>query len=137
MAIDGLGTLQTFTSPAAGSPFSATVPAGKAWRIWGGSLRFVASATVAQRNLSLKYKQGTTIFFMAATSANVTASQTFIVPLYEQKLYLAGAFYSTWLPIGIRAIWLPTGTVIAFDVLGIQAGDQIDRVNLLIEEANA
>lgn len=127
---------ELFADPAAGAAFETTVPGGVEWKIWSGGYRFVTSATVANRTPRLKFTKPDTNadFYGASLPVNITASSDYRVVFYDQHGYHATSFFSAYYPIGIRSIWLPAGTEIAMPISGIQSGDQVSDIVLLVEE---
>lgn len=130
----GYPEVLSFSSPAAGASFTTDVPAGFAWRVWGGSYRLVTSATVANRTPQMQLKRGSIPIYATGTGFNITASLNIQVVFFEQAMHAtAGIYFTQWMPIGIRAVWLPATTTVSLAVFGIQAGDQVSEVTLLVE----
>jgi len=154
MSVDGtgIGTIMTFANPAAGSDFSTTVPAGQAWRVWGGSCHIAASATSTNRTPTLYFKNGNTYIYVASNGQDYNHDANQTVVFHQQHafqegppfLYVAGQVWNlTNNPaglalntIGIRAIWLPAGTIIRYFMFNMQAGDQMSQVGMLVEAVN-
>lgn len=138
VSTSGYTEIRTYANPSAGAAFSTTVTAGQVWKVWGGGYRLVCSATVANRQPQVQFKNGSIPIWAASTLFNITASQDRRVIFYEAGGYLDGGVYqSTWVPVPIRAVWLPAGTTVTMPVLNIQAGDQVSDVVLLVERAAA
>lgn len=141
--LDGLGVVQTFASPAAGAGFSTTVPVGVRWRIWGGSALLVTSSTAANRNPFLTCKSDTTFLWAGGQTSltlgtvpdySITASQSTTIVFHEQQAELNDWYVNAYFPIPCKAIWLPTGTVVALTVQNMKPSDQLSTIGLLIEE---
>jgi len=79
-SLTGPGTLRsiTGTDPAAGLEISETVPTGARWRFASLRAALVTDATVANRNASLNFDDGTNIYAAAAVNFNQAASLTFV-----------------------------------------------------------
>lgn len=154
MSVDGtgIGTIMTFASPAVSTDFSTTVPAGQAWRVWGGSCHIQASAVTGNRTPTLYFKNGNTYIFVASNGLDYDHDASQDICFYQQHAFQDGPPYNaaageTWdmtnnptgpviNPIGIRAIWLPEGTIIRFFMQAMQTGDQMSNVGLLVEVVN-
>lgn len=63
----------TGTNPAAGAEVSETVPTGARWRLIALAVRFVTSATAANRFPILTFDDGTNVFFRADPPTQQTA----------------------------------------------------------------
>jgi len=143
---DGLGTVQTFTSPAAGANFSTAVPAGYRWRIWGGSALLTASATAANRNPFLTYTVGTSVVWASGINSvtvgttpdfSVTANQIVTLVFEEHQAELNDLYVTSFLPIHSKALWLPAAAVVAITVQNLDTTDQLSNIGFLIETAAA
>jgi hypothetical protein len=133
-----MSQVEAFSNPAAGVAFSTAVPTGKTWQILGGSYQLVCSATVASRNVGAVFEIDGIPIWSTGTSTGITASQTRRVVFYPATRYMAGIFYSEWVPIAVGPQCpLPAGTDLTFPIVSIQAGDQVSEVRLLVEEADA
>lgn len=138
---DGLGSWQTISDPATGADWSATVPTGKAWRVWGGGCKIVTTSTAGTRVPGLFITDGatTTVFAYSNTqngsSSGPGANSTAWVCYYEMADLQPTHFSQLPYPVPVRAIWLPAGFVITGHFDGLQAGDQVSDVGLLVEEA--
>lgn len=132
--MDGLGAIVTVTTPAAGAGWSVTVPTGYRWRMWGGSCRFVANATVVSRFATITYENGNGVLFSGTNGGGAPqANQTRTVNYYDGEMYLQDVWIATYIPIPCKAIWIPAGSTINGYFDSMAAGDQVDRVGLLIE----
>ena len=147
----GVGTIMTFADPSVGTDFSTTVPVGQAWRVWGGSCHIAASATVTNRTPTLYFKNGNNYIYVASNGLDYNHDANQTVVFYQQYAMQEGSVYNAtagqvWNitnnpsglclnPVGIRAIWLPTGTVIRYYMFNMQAGDQMSQVGMLVETA--
>jgi hypothetical protein len=130
-------TVQSFSNPAAGAAFTTTVPVGKAWEILGGSFVFTASGTVTTRQVGLLVEIGGIPVWSSGNSGSISASQTRTVVLYPQGHYMAGVFFTEWVPVGCGPAGpLPAGTTITLPISSIQAGDQVSDVRLLVDETD-
>lgn len=133
---EGLGTIQTVSTPAAGQGFTATVPTGKRWRVWGGSARIVCSAVAGSRFPSITYETagGQPLWFGAQASHANEINSDHYVTYYDAEVLLTDLYVDKYLPVPLRAIWLPSGSKIVGRWFGIQAGDQVSEIGFLVEE---
>jgi len=83
--LDGPGVIRSIagTDPAANVEISETVPAGARWRLLNLVATLVTDANAANREVSLTFDDGTTVYAVAPSSVNQAASLT--------RRYSAGA----------------------------------------------
>lgn len=132
----------SISSPAAGSGWSVTVPAGVAWKLHGGGCRFHADATAGER---VPYVTATvggyTVFHYYNDqngAAGVLANLTQWICYHPQEALVARAYTSPVpMMIGLPTIWLPPGTVITGGFTSMGATDQADFVGLMVETVAA
>ena len=136
-AIDGLGAMKTFADPKPGEGWSAAVPAGKRWRVWGGSCLFHSSAVVASRFPVLTYKIGTGTFWMKSSKRAPQANNKINICYYEDEGLQSDLYVAKYQPIGCKAIWLPAGATVNGSFENIDPADQVSEVGLLVEEIAA
>lgn len=133
--MDGLGEVMTFVDPPVGEGWTITVPSGKRWRLWGGSCRLAPSAAAGNRLPYLAYRapNGAWVWFSTQIRA-VSASSPRYIAYYEASVWHGDLWVATFLPIALKAIWLPPGTEIIGGFGGLQAGDQVSQLGFLVEQ---
>lgn len=128
--------------PAAGAEWSTTVPAGQVWKVKAILCQFVASSTVASRNVSIVMTDGTNLLVGAAVAGTYAASSNIYFSGFpgtvQQSASLGNSFGGHGLQtFPIPEIVLPAGSTIGSSTLALQTGDQWQAISLLIESADA
>ena len=134
-SIEGPGLIRsiTGTNPAAGVEISETVPTGARWRIICFKATFVADATATTRGPRLSFDDGSLAYFTAGTFTSITASTTFIHSWAAVGQEDNSAASATVQCIPSDLI-LAAGHRITSSTVSIQAGDNWDAPQLLVEE---
>ena len=129
----GRPVLFVIPPPVAGVDFSATLPAGSAWRILGGSAQLVTSATVATRQVYLRLLQGTTEIWRGPSPNTQVASLTYVYQLMPGIVVptLVGTFPVVPWPVDCYA---DPRFSFASATTSIQATDQWSAITLLLEQ---
>jgi hypothetical protein len=136
--MDELGATQTFSSPAAGSGFTLTVPALKKWRVHGGSARITCSATVASRRPMVRFEDsGNKELTFGSTASGSQANNVHHATYVQATWNVSDTWVNLYVPVPLQQTWLPAGCKVVGTWDGIQAGDQVDQVGFLIEERDA
>jgi len=113
------------TPPAAAASFAYTVPSGRRGVLYSFASYFVTSAVAGNRNGYFAIIRGGVYLYRSPSGSNETASQT---DTYDYCAGLptsdaADQDYRTW-PFA-NAFELQAGDIIAWNIIGVQAGDQI------------
>lgn len=128
----------TGSDPAAGSQWSETVPAGKAWRLKAIYATLVTSAVVGNRLSSLSITDGTNTILLIPDTTNVAASLTakYLWMPYGGGSYTPGVAVGVVNPLPEDFIVGP-GYVLASTVSGMDAGDNWGAPVFTVEEFGA
>ena len=134
-SIEGPGTLRsiTGTDPAANVSISETVPTGARWRVHALAVTLVTDANVANREVSITFDDGTTVYAVAAAGANQAASLTRRYTAARGGVRGAAATAAE-ISIALPDLWLPAGHRIKTVTTNFQAGDNFGAPQLLVEE---
>lgn len=132
--IDGLGALMTFASPAVGQGWTTTVPAGRRWRIHGGSSLITTTSTVISRFPSIEFKKSNAIPWFGSQLHAATASGAYNAVYHRAAAYLTDLYVNRFVPVAMQPIWLEENTVITGGWANMQAADQVSDVGLLVED---
>jgi hypothetical protein len=134
---EGPGVWRSITgaTPAAGAEISETVPSQAFWRLYAFRFSLTTSATVATRNVSLRFDDGANVFDEAWPNLNqaqgVTAPYTFSnnavpsIPALSTNINVMPLDDTKLLPGGFR---------IRTNTFGIQVGDQYTAPQYLVQE---
>lgn len=119
----------SLSNPAAGTDWTATVPAGESWHLVAVQSLLLTSATVANRVASLYAKLAGTSAFTLPVPLAITASiQGDCVWGDALGSVSVGTRTSTSLP----PLVLPSGSIVAVNTDSLQAGDQWNSITLLV-----
>lgn len=133
----GLITTRNVAAPAAGVDWSVQPPTNARWRIVSWSGLFVASATVANRQVAAFVSSVPGSPWIAGPLANITAGQSANVSAAGITPYVSVLGQIIMLPLPPQLI-LTNGAVVlqtmGVQTVGLQVGDQWTNINLLIEE---
>jgi hypothetical protein len=114
--------------PAAGVSFSLTSPGRPGWLLVAVTFRFVTDANVADRAVTVDYDDGNgSLFGSNGIGAVVQASTT------ELFAFQANVGQAAWNTRGqafapLFPVRFQPGQKLQINVLGVQAGDQLDRI---------
>lgn len=134
-SVDGPGALRsiTGTDPAAGVEIAETVPTGARWKLLTMQFTLVTDATVANRNVSVGFDDGATLYGQYNNNVNTTAGLAHV--------HSAGAAIGFSTTSGSeRHISTPVDMVqlaahrIRTITANLQAGDNYGAPQLLVEE---
>lgn len=135
---DGSQVVKTVANPGAGNQWTATVPAGKRWKVISAVATLTTSAVVANRIPGIVLTVGgVPVFANQWGGAGVTASLVRTI-LSQQGTTLgssAGPFNSTVIPITLDYTgWLNAGDTIASTTVAMDAGDTYTNISLVVLE---
>jgi hypothetical protein len=125
----------TGTDPAANTEVSETVPANGRWRVLAMRVSLVTDATVANREVSLQFDDGTTAFFAAAANANQAASLTRQYSVGTAGERGAAATATDILIPAPSDVVLLAGHRVRTSTTNRQAGDNFGAPTLLVQES--
>lgn len=130
----GYRTVAPQPSPAPGAAFTVKVPGNKVWRVNALQATLVTSATVSNRNLryAVLNPDGVEVF-RASANASVAASSTTIVQFAVGLGSAYGASDGS-IVVPIPDLFWEAGFQIQVAAANLQAGDQIQGVQLVVEE---
>lgn len=141
--LDGMGFPASVapSNPSAGADWTNTFSTGQTntttYRIAVQSVHFIltSSATVANRQVCLQWKNGATVIFQACANGVQTATQ---VVSYDFMPGIApsgtaGLQFMVPLPAGFM---LSSNNILASSTTGIQVGDQISNIQISLMEWN-
>jgi hypothetical protein len=119
--------------PAAGASFSLTSPGRPGWRLIGATFRLVTDANVADRAVTVDYDDGNgSLFgsngFGAVVQASTTELFSFQANIGQAAWNTRGQAFVPLMPVEIMG-----GQKLQINVLGVQVGDQLDRIVLVFE----
>lgn len=120
-------------NPAAGADFVMVVPAGLRFQAKSFSATFVASASVATRNISVIVDDGANIVWQTDVTAGVTAGQTVAVSGTTTNAAV-GIVATTLFVVIPPGLYLPAGWRIRTNTANIQGGDQWSNIWFAIEQ---
>lgn len=132
--VRGWPTVVPGDQPAAGAEFFLTNPGRFGWLLRALSFRFVASAAVANRFLSVEYDLGATgtMFVCHPAEAAQAAGSTVAYSFQADRGEGSGVVNSkAALPL-LPHLFEP-GQRLAIRVANIDVGDQLDRVQMLFD----
>jgi hypothetical protein len=120
-------------NPAVGAELDVPVPGHQQWRLVYGTLRLTTDANVANRFvlLQLRSPAGTPVLSISPNTA-LAASATRVYNYFAETTKTAQISSHATIGIPENGIVLP-GWSLHWSVAGIQAGDQISNIDLLIE----
>jgi hypothetical protein len=132
--LPGVRRLVNVPSPASGADFTQVVPGGVMWRVSSAQAFYLASATVASRNIGVSLSvNGSTVWLSRNTSALTASQQATMNFASGLPLFLGGGNGSDIL-IPLPQAVIPPGGVIASSTNQLQAGDQWSGIAMWIEE---
>lgn len=120
-------------NPAAGADWTLTVATNQRLSIKSFSATFVASATVATRNISVIIDDGANIVWQADVTVGVTAGQTVSVNGTTTNA-VAGVITTTLFVVIPPLLFQPAGWRIRSSTGNIQVGDQWSNIWFAVEE---
>ena len=132
---EGRGVLRsiTGTNPAAGVEVSETVPTDARWHVLAFAVTLVTSAAAANRELSLTFDDGATVFARVPSGYTHIASLTRLYSAYIGAVRNAAA-QDTTQTFPLPDLHLQGGYRIATATTNKQAGDDYGAPQLLVEE---
>lgn len=134
--IDGNGAVISLpqSAPAAGADIVVAVPSGARWRVHSFRATLTTAVAGANRDVSLVFDDGATIFAESPSNLVLAASSVNIYNWFDSATLLGTAFNGrTVAPLpSINA--LHRGFRISTQTTGIQAADQWSSAQLLIQE---
>lgn len=121
-------------NPAVGVEFSLTAPGNGLWRVMSVVFRFVTSAVVATRTLTLVADDGTDVFFRTNASLQQVAAATVDYGAFEGASSGGFAGVVGIAPLIQDGIWLQPGWRLRSLTTAIDGGDQYSQIVALVEE---
>jgi hypothetical protein len=115
-------------APAAGASFSLTSPGRAGWLLIAVTFRLVTDANVADRAVTVDYDDGNGSLmasngFGAVVAASTTELFAFQANIGQAAWNTRGQAFAPLLPAEFQG-----GQKLKINVLGIQVGDQLDRI---------
>lgn len=134
--LDGAGAVRAIagTTPAAGAEITETVPTGARWELLALTARLTTSATVANREPSLFFDDGATVYLGSPIQVNLTASTVWVVSWFQGAGVITANVSGTEtapIPTNVR---IPAGHRIRTSSQNLQVGDQWAVVEYLVRE---
>jgi hypothetical protein len=118
------------TTPAAGASFTLTSPGRPGWLLIAVTFRLVTDANVADRAVTVDYDDGNGSLMASNGVGFVVAASTTELFAFQANIGQAawntrGQAFAPLLPAEFQG-----GQKLQINVLGVQAGDQLDRIVL-------
>ena len=135
-SIEGPGRIFSHTGadPAAGAEISETVPTNALWSVLLCRYVLVVDATVASRQSTLRYTDGTNVLVRTRTLSAQTASQTRTHNYFQTWGDNTSSASATEYQAALPNNKLPAGFTIETETENIVAGDNYGAPQFLIEE---
>lgn len=116
-----------------GADFAASLPAGSDWRILGGSAQLVTSATVATRQVYLRFFVGAAEIWRGPSPNTQVASLTYVYQLMPGIVVptLVGTY--PIVPWPVDTYGSPRHSI-GSNTTNLQPGDQWSAITLLLEQ---
>jgi hypothetical protein len=133
----GFATTTVTSDPAANTQISQTVPTNESWRFISATVTFVTSATVANRNPSLVFDDGTNVFARMQARNNITATNTTVLT------WGCGLISGTDIVLNVLNMSAPCGTrlnagyKITTATIGMDATDNYGAMTIYYEKFSA
>lgn len=121
-------------TPAAGTDWSVTVPAGVQWNVRAGVGTLTTAAVAGSRYAGASV----TVDGVATWQANLPAGQAeslaYVYTLAATVSAAVTTVAASGLIVPLPNLWLPEGTAIGSSTIGLLAGDQWSAIALTVEE---
>lgn len=131
--LDGIQNVVPIPTPAAGSDWTYTLPAGYYYRVLSGYAMFTTSATVANRSIGIKLTDGNRTLFTGRATTAFTAGLAIDVGYGQGKSISNGGAAGLTVMSFFPEAWFPPGYVLSSSTVNIQATDTYTLVTLWLE----
>jgi hypothetical protein len=129
----GWPELVTGSTPAAGSGFTLTNPGQFGWLLTCATFRLVTDANVANRFVTLDYDDGNGVIFCRNTFPQAVTASTTAVFSFQADRGSSDWSANNDASLPLKAHFFEPGQKVQVNIANVQAGDQIDRIRLIME----